>query len=71
MLTGLLSIFLNRTLKVATASYMTMMSMMTSVFVALLAVLVLKEQITFAQIFGGILTIIAGIITHYSEIDKK
>jgi len=44
---------------------------MTSVFVALLAVLVLKEQITFAQIFGGILTIIAGIITHYSEIDKK
>jgi drug/metabolite transporter (DMT)-like permease len=71
VLTGLLWIFLNRTLKIATASYMTMMSMMTSVFVAVLAVLLLKEQITFAQVFGGILTIIAGIITHYAGIDKK
>ncbi len=65
--TALLWIFLNRTLKVATASYMTMMSMMTSVFVAILAVFLLKEQITFTQIFGGILTIFAGIITHYFE----
>lgn len=62
--TALLWIFLNRTLKVATASYMTMMSMMTSVFVAILAVSFLKEQITFAQIFGGILTITAGIVIH-------
>lgn len=69
--TALLWIFLNRTLKVATASYMTMMSMMTSVFVAILAVLILKEQIALAQILGGILTILAGIITHYSGVDKK
>jgi drug/metabolite transporter (DMT)-like permease len=69
--TGLLWIFLNRTLKVATASYMTMMSMMTSVFVAILAVFLLKEQISFAQIFGGVLTILAGVITHYAGIDKK
>lgn len=69
--TALLWIFLNRTLKVATASYMTMMSMMTSVFVAILAVSFLKEQIAFAQIFGGLLTIIAGVVIHYSDIDKK
>ena len=69
--TALLWIFLNRTLKVATASYMTMMSMMTSVFVALLAVSFLKEQITFPQIAGGLLTIIAGVAIHYSDIDKK
>lgn len=69
--TALLWIFLNRTLKVATASYMTMMSMMTSVFVAILAVLFLKEQIAPAQILGGLLTIIAGVVIHYSDIDKK
>jgi drug/metabolite transporter (DMT)-like permease len=69
--TALLWIFLNRTLKVATASYMTMMSMITSVFVALLAVSFLKEQITFPQIAGGLLTIIAGVVIHYSDIDKK
>lgn len=69
--TALLWIFLNRTLKIATASYMTMMSMMTSVFVAILAVSFLKEQITLAQIFGGILTITAGVVIHYSDIDRK
>lgn len=65
--TALLWIFLNRTLQVATASYMTMMSMMTSVFMAFLAVLFLQENIASAQIWGGLLTIFAGIITHYSE----
>lgn len=69
--TALLWIFLNRTLKVATASYMTMMSMMASVFVAALAVLFLKEQISFPQIFGGLLAIAAGVVIHYSDIDKK
>lgn len=69
--TALLWIFLNRTLKVATASYMTMMSMMTSILVAILAISFLKEQITSAQIIGGILTIAAGIVIHYSDIDKN
>ena len=55
----------------ATASYMTMMSMMTSVFVAILAVLVLGETIVLAQILGGVLTILAGIITHYAGVAKK
>lgn len=65
--TALLWIFLNRTLQVASASYMTMMSMMTSVFVAILAVIFLHEDIASAQVWGGLLTIFAGIITHYSE----
>jgi drug/metabolite transporter (DMT)-like permease len=71
VLSALVWIFLNRTLKVATASYMTMMSMMTSVFVAILAVLVLGETIVMAQILGGVLTIFAGIITHYAGVAKK
>ncbi|MBU1033677.1 DMT family transporter [Patescibacteria group bacterium] len=68
---ALLWIFLNRTLKVATASYMSMMSMMTPVFVTILAITFLKEQVTPAQLFGGILIISAGFITHYMGINKK
>ena len=69
--TALLWIFLNRTLKVASASYMTMMSMMTSVFVAILALGLLKETMTTAQVVGGILTISAGVVTHYAGIAKQ
>lgn len=65
--TALLWLYLNRTLQVATASYMTMMSMMTPVFVAILAIWLLGEVIAPAQILGGLLIIFAGIITHYSE----
>lgn len=68
--TALLWIFLNRTLKVASASYMTMMSMMTSVFVAILALTFLGETMTVAQIGGAVLTILAGVVTHYAGIAK-
>lgn len=63
-------IYLNRTLKVASASYMTMMSMMTSVFVTVFALIFLKESITLSQTVGAILTIGAGIVTHYSGTAK-
>ncbi len=65
--TALLWLFLNRTLQVATASYMTMMSMMTPIIVTILAIMLLGEQIAPIQIYGGLLIIFAGIITHYSE----
>ena len=68
--TALLWIYLNRTLKVASASYMTMMSMMTSVFVAVLALAFLKETMNMSQIVGAVLTISAGVITHYSGVAK-
>lgn len=63
-------IYLNRTLKVASASYMTMMSMMTSVFVTTFALVFLKETITLSQTVGAVLTIGAGIVTHYSGMAK-
>lgn len=69
--TALLWIYLNRTLKVASASYMTMMSMMTSVFVAILALAFLKETMTISQLVGAILTISAGVVTHYAGIAKS
>lgn len=68
--TALLWIYLNRTLKVASASYMTMMSMMTSVFVAALALAFLKETMTASQLIGAVLTISAGVVTHYAGIAK-
>lgn len=68
--TALLWIYLNRTLKVASASYMTMMSMMTSVFVAVLALTFLGETMTTAQVGGAVLTILAGVVTHYAGIAK-
>lgn len=68
--TALLWIYLNRTLKVASASYMTMMSMMTSIFVAILALVFLKETMTVSQVIGAVLTISAGVVTHYSGIAK-
>jgi len=70
LFTALLWVYLNRTLKVASASYMTMMSMMTSVFVTVLALIFLKETITLSQTVGAVLTIIAGVVTHYSGVAK-
>lgn len=68
--TALLWIYLNRTLKVASASYMTMMSMMTSIFVAFLALVFLKETMTISQVVGAVLTISAGVATHYAGVAK-
>lgn len=70
LFTALLWVYLNRTLKVASASYMTMMSMMTSVFVTIFALIFLKETITLSQTVGAVLTIVAGVVTHYSGVAK-
>lgn len=70
LFTALLWVYLNRTLKVASASYMTMMSMMTSVFVTAFALIFLKETITLSQTVGAVLTIFAGVVTHYSGVAK-
>jgi len=61
---SLLWIYLNRTLKLATASYMTMMSMITPVITTILAILFLNESIHQIQVLGGSLIIFSGIITH-------
>jgi len=60
--------FLNQTLKITTASYMTMMSMATPIFVSLLAVVFLHESLDLIQLLGGGLIISAGVITYFSDI---
>ena len=53
--------YLNRTLKVATASYMTLMSMVTPVLVGILALFFLGETLVWIQVIGAALIIMSGI----------
>ncbi|HSA83264.1 MAG TPA: DMT family transporter [Patescibacteria group bacterium] len=66
----LLWIFLNRTLKLASASYMTMMGSLTPVLVAILALLFLGESLEGIQWVGALLIIFAGFSTYLLKIDK-
>ena len=60
--------YLNRTLKVATASYMTMMSMVTPVLVSLLAIVFLGETLVWVQVVGAGLIILAGVVTYFTGV---
>jgi drug/metabolite transporter (DMT)-like permease len=60
--------YLNRTLKKATASYMTMMSMVTPVIVSLLAIIFLNETLDWVQVVGGGMIILSGVVTYFSGI---
>jgi drug/metabolite transporter (DMT)-like permease len=66
----LLWIFLNRTLKAASASYMTMMSSVTPLLVALLAMVVLKETLIPIQWVGVFFIVISGVATQFLKIEK-
>ncbi|NTU73689.1 DMT family transporter [Candidatus Roizmanbacteria bacterium] len=66
----LLWIFLNRTLKVASASYMTMMSSLTPVLVALLAIAFLHESLEPIQWGGVFIIIISSYVTQIINIEK-
>lgn len=68
---ALLFLYLNKTLKVASASYMTMMSMITPVIVTILAVAFLNEDMVFIQVVGAVLIVSSGVATHYLQIDKQ
>ena len=61
-------IFLFRTLSVATASYMTLMSMVTPVIVSVLALTFLDEKLVLIQIVGGGLIILSGVAIYLSDI---
>ena len=61
-------IFLFRTLSVATASYMTLMSMITPIIVSALALAFLDERLVLIQIAGGGLIILSGIAIYFSDI---
>jgi len=64
-------IYLNNTLEVSSASYMTMMSMITPVIVSLLAMLFLGETMILIQILGAGLIILSGVVTYFSGIADK
>jgi drug/metabolite transporter (DMT)-like permease len=61
-------IFLYRTLKISTASYLTMMSMITPVIVSVLAVIFLDESLIWIQLIGAALIILSGILVYFSDI---
>jgi len=62
--------YLNRTLRISTASYMTMMSMVTPVIVSLLAMIFLHETLVWIQVVGAGMIISAGVATYFSDIAK-
>lgn len=61
-------IYLNRTLKVATASYMTLMSMVTPVIVGLLAFIFLGETLVWVQVIGVGMILLGGGVIYFSDI---
>jgi len=63
--------YLNNTLKISSASYMTMMSMITPVIVSLLAIIFLGETLIWIQILGAGLIILSGVVTHFSSIANE
>ena len=64
-------IYLNNTLEISSASYMTMMSMITPVIVSLLAMIFLGETMIWIQILGASLIIISAVITYFSGIANE
>ncbi len=61
-------IFLNKTLEATTASYMSMMSMLTPVIVIILAFFILKETMNLYQVIGGLLIIGSGLLIQKTNI---
>jgi len=62
--------YLNNTLKISSASYMTMMSMVTPVFVSILAMIFLGERMVWIQVIGAGMIILSGVITYFSGISS-
>jgi drug/metabolite transporter (DMT)-like permease len=60
-------IFVYRTLKVSTASYLTLMSMLTPVIVTVLAIVFLGESLVLVQAIGAGLIILSGIVIYFSD----
>jgi transporter family protein len=61
-------IYLYRTLHLATASYMTLMSMVTPIIVSVLAILFLGEKLILIQIIGAGMIVLSGVVIYLSDI---
>lgn len=70
ILVAILWVFLNRTLKLASASYMTMMTSLTPLLVAVLAMVYLHESLLPIQWLGVVIILSSGVVTQYLKIDK-
>ncbi len=64
-------IFLNRSLKITTASYVTMISSATPIFVSILAMLLLHERLAPIQALGGAMIVIAGVFVYFSDMSYR
>ena len=71
VLLALTWMYLNKSLKIATASYVTMLSTATPVFVTILAVSFLHERLSLLQGIGGGIIILAGISVSFSDIHAR
>lgn len=63
-------IFLYRTLNVSTASYMTLMSMVTPIFVSILAMILLGERLIGIQVVGAGMILLSGVMVSLSDISS-
>ncbi len=63
-------VFLNRTLKIASASYTAMIASVTPILVAILGIAFLKETLTAIQLVGALFIIAASFVTHFLKVDK-
>jgi len=70
LLVAVLWIFLNRTLKLASASYMTMMTSLTPLLVAILAMVFLHETLAPIQWLGVLIILSSSLVTQYLKIDR-
>jgi drug/metabolite transporter (DMT)-like permease len=64
-------IYLYRTLHIATASYMTLMSMATPIIVSMLAMAFLNEKLIWIQLIGAGMIILAGVAIYISDFAYK
>lgn len=63
--------YLNRTLEVSSASYLTMMSMVTPVLVSILAMIFLGETLVGVQVVGIGIIIMSAVVTYLSGISRE
>ena len=61
-------VYLYRTLDIATASYMTLMSMATPIIVSMLAMVFLDERLVWLQVVGAGMIILSGVAIYFSDI---
>jgi len=68
ILLALTWIYLYRTLSVSTASYMTLMSMMTPIMVSVLAMVFLGEKLVGIQFFGAGLIVLSAAVIYFRDV---